>query len=55
MVTAGVPSPCTGVCAIDPVTQLCRGCRRTLDEIAAWGSADDATRRLILARLKERA
>lgn len=50
-----VPSPCTGVCAIDPVTGWCRGCLRTLDEIAAWGSADDAARRLILARLKDRA
>lgn len=28
-------SPCTGVCTLD-VTGLCRGCRRTGDEIAAW-------------------
>jgi predicted Fe-S protein YdhL (DUF1289 family) len=43
------------VCAIDPVTGWCRGCLRTLDEIAGWGSADEATRRAIFARLKERA
>lgn len=29
-------SPCVGVCKMDPATDLCRGCRRTLDEIAGW-------------------
>jgi Predicted Fe-S protein len=33
-------SPCTGVCTIDPVSALCRGCARTLDEIAAWHGAE---------------
>ncbi|MEK7324739.1 MAG: DUF1289 domain-containing protein, partial [Chloroflexota bacterium] len=28
-------SPCIGVCYLDPATQLCRGCRRTVDVIAA--------------------
>ncbi|WP_082151495.1 DUF1289 domain-containing protein [Caenimonas sp. SL110] len=31
-----VPSPCISVCRMDPVTQWCEGCFRTLDEIAAW-------------------
>jgi len=31
-----VPSPCVNVCEIDPGTGLCRGCRRTLQEIAEW-------------------
>ena len=31
-----VPSPCVNVCEIDPETGLCRGCRRTLQEIAEW-------------------
>jgi len=31
-----VPSPCINVCEIDPETGLCRGCRRTLQEIAEW-------------------
>lgn len=30
------PSPCTGVCRIDPATGWCEGCRRTLGEIADW-------------------
>lgn len=29
-------SPCTGICALDPETSLCRGCYRTLEEIAGW-------------------
>ena len=39
---ASVPSPCTDVCRIDPVSGWCEGCLRTLDEIAAWGGIDDA-------------
>ncbi|MES2887983.1 MAG: DUF1289 domain-containing protein [Pseudomonadota bacterium] len=31
-----VPSPCTGVCRIDPVSTYCEGCLRTIDEIKAW-------------------
>jgi predicted Fe-S protein YdhL (DUF1289 family) len=33
------PSPCTGVCQIDPATGLCLGCARTAAEIAAWRDA----------------
>ena len=47
-----VPSPCTSVCAIE--RGFCRGCLRTLDEIAAWPTADDAEKRRILARLPVR-
>ncbi len=42
---APVPSPCIGVCRIDPASGLCVGCLRTLDEIAAWGALDDDARR----------
>jgi predicted Fe-S protein YdhL (DUF1289 family) len=31
-----VASPCISVCVIDPVTGLCGGCFRTLNEIAGW-------------------
>ena len=50
-----VPSPCTRVCVIDPVSGLCRGCRRSLDEIAAWGRLDQAARRRVLDQLPGRA
>ena len=49
-----VPSPCTDVCRIDARTGWCEGCLRTLDEIAAWGSIDDAARREIWKRLPGR-
>jgi len=29
-------SPCVNVCQMNPFTGLCRGCFRTLDEIAGW-------------------
>ena len=31
-----IPSPCINVCQIDPQTGVCRGCRRTLQEISEW-------------------
>jgi predicted Fe-S protein YdhL (DUF1289 family) len=49
-----VPSPCNGVCAIDRGTGLCRGCKRTLDEIRAWGSLPDAAKLSLLAALDAR-
>lgn len=37
------PSPCIRVCVLDPQTDICTGCYRTLDEIAGWSgfSADE--------------
>jgi predicted Fe-S protein YdhL (DUF1289 family) len=49
-----VPSPCIGVCRIDEATGWCAGCWRTLDEIAAWGTSDDATRRRIWQAIEAR-
>ena len=51
---SGVPSPCTNVCAIDPVTGLCVGCLRTLDEIAGWSVLDDEAKRAVWAELAVR-
>jgi uncharacterized protein len=47
-------SPCNKVCEIDDATGWCRGCGRTLGEIAAWASSDDATQRAIVERLPPR-
>jgi predicted Fe-S protein YdhL (DUF1289 family) len=49
-----IPSPCVGVCRLDPATGLCAGCMRTLDEIAAWPGASGAERLLIVQRLRAR-
>ena len=50
----GVPSPCVNVCRIDERRGWCAGCRRTLDEIAAWSRLDDAGKAAVWARLAER-
>ena len=40
-----VPSPCTGVCRVSPVTGWCEGCERRLEEIGGWLGMDEAGRR----------
>lgn len=49
-----VPSPCTNVCRMDEVSGLCRGCWRTLEEIAAWSVLDDDGRRAVWRDLQAR-
>jgi predicted Fe-S protein YdhL (DUF1289 family) len=36
MAPSGPMSPCINVCSLDE-RNLCRGCYRSLEEIAAWG------------------
>ena len=45
-------SPCIAVCRLDPASQVCVGCGRTIAEIAAWPSLSDAERQAILRRLE---
>lgn len=52
--TEAVPSPCTQVCRMDDATGWCRGCARSLDEIAAWGAAPAPVQRRILEQLPAR-
>jgi predicted Fe-S protein YdhL (DUF1289 family) len=47
-------SPCLGICLMDPRTRMCRGCLRTIEEIAGWYTAGNAEKRAILRRLEER-
>lgn len=49
-----VPSPCISVCSMDPVSGLCAGCLRTLDEIRQWSSADDAAKRALWQLIEQR-
>ena len=49
-----VPSPCIDVCKMSPVTGLCEGCLRTIDEIVAWRHADDAYKRTVWAAIRRR-
>ena len=51
---SAVASPCVNVCVMDEARGLCRGCYRTLDEIARWSVMPDAEKRRVLALLAER-
>ncbi|MCE7504765.1 DUF1289 domain-containing protein [Polynucleobacter sp. IMCC30063] len=51
---APIASPCINWCEINPDNGFCRGCYRTLEEIAAWSSANETERQLICLRLPER-
>ena len=50
-----IVSPCIDVCVLDSRTQLCRGCQRTVEEIAAWPQMTDADKVALKAVLFERA
>jgi uncharacterized protein len=52
--TASPVSPCIGVCTLDPATSLCRGCLRSIEEIAGWPRFDAEERRRVLAQLPAR-
>ena len=47
-------SPCINLCRMDDATGLCRGCLRSLDEIATWASLDDDSQEGILAAVARR-
>lgn len=51
---AAPASPCLGICLMDPTTRMCRGCLRTIAEIAGWYDASPAEKHAILARLSAR-
>lgn len=51
---ASMESPCVRICVMDPVSGLCRGCARTLDEIVAWGTMTPDRRRTIMRELDQR-
>jgi predicted Fe-S protein YdhL (DUF1289 family) len=47
-------TPCIAVCMIDPRTNLCFGCGRTLVEIARWHRMESAERQAVMAGLAAR-
>ncbi len=47
-------SPCIAVCAIDPISGLCEGCLRTLDEISEWRFMPDDKKQTVLDALPSR-
>jgi hypothetical protein len=51
---ADIKSPCTKICAVDPVSGLCIGCGRSLAEIACWLGFANEERTRIMAALPQR-
>ncbi|WP_298253414.1 DUF1289 domain-containing protein [Bradyrhizobium sp.] len=49
-----IETPCIAVCMIDPRTNLCFGCGRTLGEIARWHRMESAERLSLMAELPAR-
>ncbi len=49
-----IASPCINVCTLDASGRLCLGCFRTLDEIATWGSLQEAGKARVVAMLPAR-
>lgn len=47
-------SPCNKVCRINPETQYCEGCKRTLKEIASWTQLSDEEKKLVLKEIEKR-
>lgn len=50
----GVPSPCVSICELDEGRSSCKGCYRTLREIAGWGALADADKLAIWAQIEAR-
>jgi predicted Fe-S protein YdhL (DUF1289 family) len=49
-----IESPCVKICTLDTKAGLCRGCGRTLPEIAGWVRMSRGERRRIMAELPAR-
>lgn len=49
-----VPSPCIGVCKMEPATGWCGGCFRTIDEIASWSRLADADKLALWQHIEAR-
>jgi uncharacterized protein len=47
-------TPCIAVCQMDPRSNLCFGCGRTLPEIARWHRMESAERLAVMALLPAR-
>jgi predicted Fe-S protein YdhL (DUF1289 family) len=51
--TEEIESPCTGVCQLD-AHDICKGCFRSMREIAVWPAADRESRLEILRAAERR-
>jgi predicted Fe-S protein YdhL (DUF1289 family) len=49
-----IETPCVSICEIDRPTGLCRGCGRSVPEIARWSKMTSPERRQIMDQLPAR-
>ena len=49
-----VQSPCVEICQLDPVSGMCLGCFRTMDEIASWIELTDIEKQNVLLNAQKR-
>jgi uncharacterized protein len=47
-------SPCVKICSLDPVTKICTGCGRTLNEIGNWMRMSEAEREVVNQQSEQR-
>jgi uncharacterized protein len=52
--SAPISTPCVNLCVLDPLSEICIGCGRTADEIAAWAGMSEADRLAAMAGLGQR-
>jgi predicted Fe-S protein YdhL (DUF1289 family) len=51
---SAIESPCLKICVLEPGSKLCRGCGRTIEEIAGWSTMPEHERRRIMTALPAR-
>jgi predicted Fe-S protein YdhL (DUF1289 family) len=51
---APISTPCVKICVVDPLSETCIGCGRTMAEIAAWTALSEADRLTVMAGLGQR-
>jgi predicted Fe-S protein YdhL (DUF1289 family) len=49
-----IESPCLKICVLESGSKLCRGCGRTIEEIAGWAALSEGERRRIMSVLPAR-
>jgi len=47
-------TPCVGRCSHNVGDILCRGCKRTIEEVRDWNTYTDEQKRAVMALLPER-
>ncbi len=52
MARSGPTSPCINVCVLDE-RNCCKGCRRTVTEIARWGRMSPDEQWAVIARIEQ--